>query len=394
MSKVDHEHQDRMRKYLRYILRLLIVAAILAAIFYYVRLAPITVSVVAVKRGPVEAEVMGAGTLWAHTEATISPDIQGRLVELTVDENDKVTKDQLLARLDDSDLREQQATAKASLEAAQAAYQRAQANQKNAEAVLALDQLEYDRQAQLRAKQVVSESTLDQSRETLHVAEAQKASAIAAVAEAQKQVVAAEGTLGYQSARLAKASISSPFAGLITRRDRNLGDIVVPGTSIYQLISTEDLWVSAWVDESFITALKPGQKARIVFRSTPPTDYRGSLLRISHEVDQETREFLVDVVPEELPARWAVGERAEVFIITGTKDDALRIPGKFVRWRGGRAGVWVDENGKATWRNLELGMRGREFVEVTQGLAENDKIIVATEAEAKQLRPARRVVAR
>jgi len=270
VSKVDHEHQDRMRKYLRYILRLLIVAAILAAIFYYVRLAPITVSVVAVKRGPVEAEVMGAGTLWAHTEATISPDIQGRLVELTVDENDKVTKDQLLARLDDSDLREQQATAKASLEAAQAAYQRAQANQKNAEAVLALDQLEYDRQAQLRAKQVVSESTLDQSRETLHVAEAQKASAIAAVAEAQKQVVAAEGTLGYQSARLAKASISSPFAGLITRRDRNLGDIVVPGTSIYQLISTEDLWVSAWVDESFITALKPGQKARIVFRSTPP----------------------------------------------------------------------------------------------------------------------------
>ena len=383
-----------MRKYLRYILRFLIVMAVLGAVFYYVRLAPVPVSVVTVKRGPVEAEVMGAGILWAHTEATISPDIQGRLVELTVDENDKVTKDQLLARLDDSDLRAQQANAKASVEAAQAAYERAEANQKNAEAVLALDQLEYDRQAQLRAKQVVPQSALDQSRETLHVAEAQKASAIAGVAEAQKQVAAAEGTLGYQSARLAKARICSPFDGLITRRDRNLGDIVVPGTSIYQLISTGDLWISASVDESFLTALKPGQKARIVLRSNPPTDYQGSLLRISHEVDQETREFLVDIVPEELPPRWAVGERAEVFIVTATNADALRIPGKLIRWRDSRAGVWVDDNGKATWRNVELGMRGREIVEVIKGLAEKDKLVVATEAEAKQLRPGRRVVAR
>ena len=107
-----------MRKYLNYILRLLIVAAISVAVFYYVKLAPIPVSVFTVKRGPVEAEVLGAGTLIAHTRATISPKIQGRLVALMVDQNDIVAKDQLLARLDDSDLREQQAIAKANLEVA------------------------------------------------------------------------------------------------------------------------------------------------------------------------------------------------------------------------------------------------------------------------------------
>ena len=56
---------------------------------------------------------MGTGTLTAHTKATIGPEIQGRLVELKVDQNDEVTKGQLLARLDDSDLREQQAIARA-----------------------------------------------------------------------------------------------------------------------------------------------------------------------------------------------------------------------------------------------------------------------------------------
>jgi multidrug efflux pump subunit AcrA (membrane-fusion protein) len=91
-----------MRKYLSYILRLLIIVAVSATAFYYMKLAPITVSAVTVKRGPVEAEVLGAGTLIAHTRATISPKIQGRLVALMVDQNDVVTKDQLLARLDGS----------------------------------------------------------------------------------------------------------------------------------------------------------------------------------------------------------------------------------------------------------------------------------------------------
>jgi len=381
-----------MRKYLSYILRFLIIAAILAAVFYYVRLAPITVSVLAVKQGPVEAEVMGAGTLTAHTRATISPKIQGRLVELMVDQNDTVTEGQLLARLDDPDLREQQAIAKANLEAAHAAYERAQADQKRAGAVTVQAKLEYDRQSQLRAKQVVSESTLDKSRELLQVAEAEEARAAAAVTEAQKQIVAAERTLDYQNAKLADTSIYSPFDGLITRRDRDIGDIVVPGASIFQLISTKDIWVSAWVDESLMATVRPGQKARIVFRSEPGKDYAGPVIRVSPEVDRETREFLVDVAPEELPQRWAVGQRAEVFIMTGKKDNVVRIPSKMIRWRDGRAGVMVNESGKATWRNLELGMMGRESVEVTNGLAENDAVIMASEAQAKKLQLGRRVV--
>ena len=381
-----------MRKYLNYILRLLIIAAISATAFYYMKLAPIPVSVVTVKRGPVEAEVLGAGTLIAHTRATISPRIQGRLVALMVDQNDIVTKDQLLARLDDSDLREQQAIAKANVEVAHAAYERAGADQKRAEAVRVQAKLEYNRQEQLQAKQFTSQSDLDKSRELSQVAEAEETRANAAITEAQKQIVAADRTLDYQNARLADTSIYSPFAGLITRRDRDQGDIVVPGASIFQLISTKDIWVSAWVDESLMVTVKPGQKARIVFRSEPSKDYGGRVIRVSPEVDRETREFLVDVAPERLPPRWAVGQRAEVFLVTGRKDNVVRVPTKVIRWREGKAGVMVNEGGKATWRNVELGIAGLEFVEVTNGLAEDDAIVIAGEAQAKKLQPGRRVV--
>jgi RND family efflux transporter MFP subunit len=309
-----------------------------------------------------------------------------------VDQNDVVTKDQLLARLDDSDLRQQQAIAGANVEAARAAYERAGADQKRAEAVRVRAKLEYDRQVQLQAKQFASQSDLDKHRELLQVAEAEEVRAAAAVTEAQKQIVAAERTLDYQNTKLADTSIYSPFAGLITRRDRDLGDIVVPGASIFQLISTKDIWVSAWVDESLMAAVKPGQKARIVFRSEPGQDYGGRVIRVSPEVDRETREFLVDVAPERLPARWAVGQRAEVFIVAGRKDDVVRVPTKTIRWREGKAGVLVNESGKAAWRNLELGMMGRESVEVAHGLTEDDTLVIAGEAQAKRLQPGRRVV--
>jgi len=381
-----------MRRFVGIFFRTLIVLAVLGFVFYRTQLAPIAVTAVEIRRGPVEAEVMGTGTLTAHTKATIGPEIQGRIVELKADQNDEVTKDQLLARLDDADLREQQAIARANLEAAQATDARVQADQRRAEAVVAQARLEYNRQSQLQAKQIASESELDKSRELLEVAEAEEARARAAVVEAQKQVVAAERTLDYQNARLADTNILSPFDGLITRRDRDLGDVVVPGASIFQLIATQDIWVSAWVDETFRAALQSGQKARIVFRSEPGKDYAGSVIRISREVDRETREFLVDVAPDRRPDGWAVGQRAEIFIQTGRKDDVVRVSARMVRWRDHQAGVWVNENGKATWRTLELGVTGREFVEVVHGLAENDTVVVAGEAQAKKLQPGRRVV--
>jgi HlyD family secretion protein len=381
-----------MGRLLSYTVRFLVIAAVSTAVFYFVKMSPVTVSVFTVQRGPVAAEVMGTGILTAHIKATVSPKIQGRLVELRVDQNDAVTQGQLLARLDDSDLREQQAIAKANLEAARATCQRAEADQKRAEAVTVQAKLEHDRQSQLRTKRIASESEADKSRELLQVAEAEEARAVAAVIEAQKHIVAAERTLDYQNARQADTSICSPFDGLIIRRDRQVGDIVVPGASIFQLISTREIWVSAWVDESFMAALKPGQEAKIVFRSEPGKTYSGSVIRISREVDRETREFLVDVAPDQLPQNWAIGQRAEVFLVAGKRDNVVRIPSKSLRWRDGQAGVMVNENGRAGWRNLALGASGGGFVEVTDGLAENDAVISAREVDAKKLQGGRRVV--
>ncbi|HRR32173.1 MAG TPA: efflux RND transporter periplasmic adaptor subunit [Candidatus Sumerlaeia bacterium] len=382
-----------MRRVLKFILKIIILLVAAAFIIYWMKFAPIKVSVLDIQQGQVIAEAMGTGTLTARIQTTISPKIQGRLIDLTVDQNDAVTTGQLLAAMDDSDLREQVAIAKANLEAAEASLNRLLAEEEKAKAVITQARLEHSRSSKLVDTGAIATSSADKSLEQLQVAEAEGVRAAAAIIEAKKQIAAVERTLRYHEAKLADSKIYSPFEGLITRRDRDIGDVVVPGSSIYQLISTGEIWVSAWVDESMLTFLRQGQNARLVFRSEPNKNYAGTVVRISREVDRETREFLVDVDTGELPRNWALGQRVEVFIETGKKEDAVRLPRNRVRWSGGKAGVFIISEGRAVWRNLRLGMTGGEFVEVLSGLSNGDRVVVASEKDFLKIKTGRRVVA-
>jgi len=328
-----------------------------------------------VGRGLVVAEVMGTGTLDARIKTTLSPRLQERLAEVLVDQGDFVQAGQLLARLDDAELRQLVAIAEASLAGAQASVERVRADEARARAVEQQARLNHQRSIELLATKVSSQADLDKALEQLQVAEADVKRGQAAILEAQRQAVTAEKTLLQQRERLSFARLTSPYDGLVVRRDRDPGGVVVPGSAILEIISTNEIWVSAWVDETAMSALAPGQSARVVFRSEPAKAYAGEVARLGRETDRETREVLVDVRVKELPANWTLGQRAEVFIETGRQPDALMVPPGFVQWRGGLPGVWVNEQGRARWRAVKLGLRGREAVEITQGLAASERVV-------------------
>lgn len=152
----------------------------------------------------------------------------------------------------------------------------------------------------------------------------------AAVIEARKNLIVAQNTLDYRLARLEDTVIKAPFDGLIVRRDREPGDVVVPGSSIFLLISTQEMWVRAWVDETEMETISPGQEARVIFRSEPNRPFPGEVIRLSRETDRETKEFLVDVRVESLPKNWSVGQRAEVFIKTAEKKEVVLLPSRLI----------------------------------------------------------------
>lgn len=361
-------------------IRTLILVLVLAAVgvfaVYQIKLRPASVVAHIVALDEVRGEVMGTGTLNTHYKAAASPKVfQGRLVEVLVDQNDFVTNGQLLARLDDREQRRQVEMAQATFDAAQATVRRVRDDEARAHAVLKLARIEFDRVATLFTNRIASASDYDSVVEQLRVAEAGLAVAQSAIVESERQEVAAEKQLGYQKELLADTLIPAPFNGLIVKRNHDPGDVVTPGASILDVVDTNEVWVSAWVDETAMAPIKTNQPARVVFRSEPTKVYSGRVARLGRQTDPETREFVVDVLLSEFPATWTIGQRAEVYIETACSTGTPAMPAKFLVWRDGQAGVLVNDHGWARWRFVQLGLRGRENFEVLSGLVAGDQIV-------------------
>lgn len=376
------------------IIKLALAAAVVVVIAYRLKFAPVPVLGHEIRPGSITCEVMGTGTLEARVKTTISPRIQERLAEVLVDQNDRVETGQLLARLDDGELKLQVEAAEAALAAARATTKRVRVDEARAQAVEKQARLNYQRISDLLATKVASQADLDKAVEALQVAEADLKRARAAIGEAESQVVAAEKNLLYHKELLGYTRILSPYSGLVVRRDRDPGGVVVPGGSLLQIISTNEIWVSAWVDETASADLKPGQPARVIFRSEPGKSYPGEVARLGRETDRETREFLVDVRVKDLPPNWTIGQRAEVFIETGRSASALAVPQSFIHWRSGTPGVFVNDHGKACWRKVTLGLCGRDTTELAQGATAGEQIVKPGEDKKQELTDGQRITVR
>jgi HlyD family secretion protein len=372
----------------------LLVAAVIAFAVYRLKFSPVPVIAHKLSTGEVRGEIMGTGTLEARVKTTISPRIQERLAEVLVDQGDWVKGGQLLARLDDSETRQQVAIAEATLSAARATVERVRADETRAQAVLQQSKLDHRRTTELLAGKIAAQADFDKAVEALHVAEADLKRAESAIVEAERQVLTAEKNLLYQKEHLTFTEMRSPFDGLVTRRDRDAGGIVVPGASVLQVVATNEIWVSAWVDETATAGLRIGQPASVIFRSEPAKRYAGEVARLGREADRETREFVVDVRVKQLPENWTIGQRAEVLIESGCKTDVLLLPNQFIQWRENKPGVFVHDHGLACWRSISVGLRGAREVEALQGLSTGEQIIRSVEGQKQPLADGQRVYAK
>jgi len=281
--------------------------------------------------------------------------------------------------------------AEADMAAATASLDRFSADQRRAEAVLVRAREDHQRILKLVASGSATPDELRKAVETLSIAEAESARAAAVIVEGEKRLTAAERSLDYQRARLHDMTIEAPFDALVVRRDRDAGDVLTAGSSVLQLVSLKEMWITAWVDETELAGLAEGQPARVVFRSEPDAEYPGVVARVGREADRETREILVDVRVDRLPAKWAVGQRAEVYIKVGQKENVAVLPAALVVVRDSKTGVMVDDGGSARWREIAVGLRGREFVEVTSGLSPGEVVVSPADGRAGPLRDGQRI---
>jgi len=326
-----------------------LILTVLAAVVLKL-LRPVPVAAVHPHRGPLAAEVFGTGTLEAKVVVSLSAKMIDKVVEVLVDQGDTVTSGQVLARLEATDY-------KRSVQVASAEVAQAQAE-------LIKARLDIARNRELLRGATISQAEFDSYTAVYRVAEA--------------KLETAKARLGFARAHLADTVIPSPVSGLVMTRNLEVGDTVVPGTAIFRIACTQQLWISAMVDERVAGNVRTGETARVTFRAQPGQSFPGQVARLAQEADRVTEEREVDVTVEQLPPDWFIGAKADVYIETARETDALQVPRSALVPRGNKPGVLVINGGHVHWRPVQLGLIGREAVEIAGGLGAGD--LVATEA--------------
>ncbi|MDR3640389.1 MAG: efflux RND transporter periplasmic adaptor subunit [Humidesulfovibrio sp.] len=331
------------------------------------------------------AQVYGNGSVEAKVVVGVSSKITGRVVELHVDQGDMVKKGQLLARLEDTDFAQQvqQASAtalkgRADREADAATYQKARAN-------LELAEKNMRRFNELAAKDFVSKQEAEQYETAYLVAKEELRRSKAAMESTRMGESAAQANTRYTVSKQDDTLISAPQDGLVISRNLELGAIVTPGQSIFDLTDPQTVWVKANVDESQMRGVAVGKKAVITLRSRPGEQFEGKVVRVGRQSDRVTEESEVDVGFTAVPEDFRLGEQADVYIVVATKKAVPTIPAAAVVWKMKKRGVWTVAGGRLAYKEITGGIVDRRgFLEVTGGLGPDEIIAVAPTLEMQK----------
>lgn len=320
-------------------------------------------------------EINGPGLMGATNQVVVTARIQAFLAEVRVDRNDEVKAGQILATLNATDLEHQLVAAQANDRAALESVREAEL-QRDRLAIAALTaKADLERRQTLLASNSISKAEFDLFEGTQKQAEAELARASATIERAKAQAAAAAAEVEQLQSRIAETSIRSPVDGVVVSRSRTVGDLLSPGVELMQIVDPTSLLVFARFDESAMASVWPGQTARVVFSSDPHRPYAATVSRIGRQVDQETREFTVDLKLGEVPPNWAVGQRATVTILAESPSPGIAVPQRFLARDQGRVGLWLAHDGRAYWTPVSLGYSSGSDIEITRGLAVGDEVL-------------------
>lgn len=332
-----------------------------------------TVAVVPVTKGEIYREVAFDAELRPYKEIELHARATGYLDKMLVDAGDVVKEGQLIAELDvpelTFDLQNAEATerrAKADMEKATAAYE---------EAHLAITRLESADKAQpnLIAKQDIDSARLrDQSaRAALNAAK-------------EEQNVAAANKNRFQT-MLNYTRIAAPFAGVITRRYSDPGSLIQAGTSsgtapLVRLSQVDLLRVAFPVSVSYVAGVKVGDAVEIRIPSLTKK-LSGKITRVSQKVETSTRTMEAQIDLPNPDRSLIAGVYATVMLKIDRRGDALILPIEAVTRDKSTASVYLIKDNKIEARNVTVGTESPTHLEIVDGLAEGDLVMVGSRAQ-------------
>lgn len=385
---------------------LAILALIIIAIFIAGNFNSIKVKTEVVKRRNIEITVTATstGTIKSDTEAKITAQRIGSITRLYFDEGDIVKAGQVVAELESNEayynMKLSESTlnkARFVLEQMKAAYESmkvdVEKNIEKAKAVLTEVDSRRKRLFELKERGYVTEMDIDMVQKEYEIARANLDSSIASreTLKAKKSEMMAQEEVvreAMNSFNLAKLNydysfIKSPISGVITSRPVRIGEGVNKGSVIATVVSTESMYIEAFIDEADVAKVRTGESANITMDSYPGKVFKGEVYRISPVVlggKQETRTFEIRVRLKDKGIQIKPGMSADIEIIVESIPDVIAIPSQAIIEKNGKRYVYTIKDSKAYLIPVEIGRFNWTLSEVLSGLKEGDRVIINPEA--------------
>ena len=306
-----------------------------------------TVSVVA--RQPIQSGPSISGSLAAEKEATLRAEVAGPVVQTLVEAGQRVTRGQLLARIDESAIRDATLSARSTLASAQS-------NATNAAR-------ELERARTLVAAGAIAQRDLEGAQNLNTAAQAQLAAARAQVAAAEKN--------------LANTRITAPFTGIVAMRQVSAGDVVAPGAALFTIIEPGSMRLEAAVPAEQLASVRVGVPVTFTVSGYPGRTFSGRITRVNPVADPTTRQVqILATIPN--PGSTLVGGLfAEGRVATESRQ-GLVVPANAVDERGVAPVARRVKDGKVEAVTVQLGLRdvATETLEVRAGLSAGDTVLL------------------
>jgi RND family efflux transporter MFP subunit len=348
--------------------------------------APPTASVAPVTRGDLSSALTVAGEFQPYQEVELHAKVSGYVRRINVDIGDQVKKGQVIATLEVPELNAQVAASQAEIRHSESEIARAQSGVALAEADYAALHAAYTRlsEASNRRPGLIAAQELDDARAKDQDAEA-KINVAKSGLEAAKEQLGISNAEGQRVKSLEDYSIvTAPFTGVITMRYADVGSLIQAGTTsdtqsmpVVKLAQSDLLRLRMPVPEEDVPFIQTGGDVQIKLQATGKT-IPGKVIRFTRELTAATRTMLAEVDVPNPDLTLSTGMTAEATIVLQSQKNVLTVPaGAVIRSNGQRFVLVVDSADKVQRLAVLLGIKGPDRVQITQGLQENQSVIVS-----------------
>jgi len=317
-----------------------------------------------VKRRDIAAVVQATGVIRAKigAEVKVGARISGKVEKLYANIGDVVKKGQVIAQLEQEDLK--------------AKVNEAKMNLKIMEANLDLAQKNLQRMQNLYAKDFVSKDKVD-------VAERDYKAALAQLNQVKE-------TIRYHETQMSYANIYAPISGVIASVTTQQGETISASSlnvpTFVTIVDLNRLEIYAYVDETDIGKIKPGLEATFTVDSFPDKDFKGRVTAIYPKATiQDNVVYYITIISIENPeGKLKPDMTVNVTIYLNKRENVLAVPNKAIKREGGKKVITVLENNKPVQKAIKTGWKDSGYTEVIEGLREGDLVIVGEAEKAEK----------